>query len=235
MKTNKPIPLLIKYATRERSNRMLSVIKSVFDNVVNMDNITMVLSLDKDDVNNMSKDVLTELKDLMAKYPIRCFIAERTTKVGALNRDLDKVEWEKVLFISDYTEICKKGFDEVILSEGKDWKVKTYESRNTNGLRKHNIYVFSKTMYENGYIFNPNLKSNFVYDELWLREFEANDDNRDSIIPLVHHYYNATHWSIHRYIHPKWGYFKPDSLLLDNQKTWANDLKIIESLKSQTK
>lgn len=212
--------LLIKYASRERPNRVFSVLDRIIKNIDKKEDVIILISFDNDDFSIYNQPVLMKLKTYLENYNVRVYFSERTTKSNALNRDIEKIEvWEKLIFITDFTEIRKKGFDQIILS--KDEKISMFKSNNSNGLDYNILYSFSKEVYDSSeYIFNPNLSSNFLKEELHLRfpkSFFSNEKEH-----------------LHDYVNPKWGYYKEDSLMIENQKEWKNDLQYLEELKHES-
>lgn len=212
--------LLIKYATRTRPNRMLSIINSILSNSIIPNNISICISLDSDDKIVLEKSTLDKLQTILkaSKVNIRVFVSPRSTKVEAINRDVEKMgDWDYVLPITDYTEINTKGFDTLILDNVKENEVTFLSSINDNGIEKHFIPVIPKKLYDkNGFIYNPQLKANFLTEELE-RRFEGSINITETLC-------------IHRYIHPEWLYFDSDTLLLENLKNWKEDLETIEAL-----
>lgn len=216
--------LLIKYASRERPQRLFKVIDLIFKNVENKDDVILLLSFDKDDVSIYNQETLNKIKVYLENYNIKVYFSERTTKSNAFNRDIEKVDgWDRILFITDFTEIRKKGFEQILLSK-KD-KISMFKSNNSNGLQYHFLYCFSKELIHSSAfmfepIFNPNLSNNFLYEEIHLRFNKS--------------FFSKEKESIHYYVHPKWGYYKTDSLLIENQKEWKNDLQYLEELKHES-
>jgi len=211
--------LLIKYASRQRESRVFNVIENLLKNVEKAEDIILLLSFDKDDMSIYNQTTLSKLKVYLQQYNVKVYFSERTTKSNALNRDIEKVEgWERVLFLTDFTEIRKKGFDQIVLS--KSDKISMFKSNNSNGLEHYYLYSFSKELYDSSeYIFNPNLSANFLYEELHVR-FNKSFFSKEKEI-------------IHDYVNPKWGYYKADNLMIENQKEWKNDLQYLEELRHE--
>ena len=210
--------LLIKYASRSRPDRVLAVVDSVFKHATMPERICLLLSLDSDDKTVYNKEFLTKLKPYIEKYDVQLFFSPRTTKIGAYNRDIEKVSnWSYLLHITDFTEICFKGFDEWIL-ESMNTHISFHYSSNTNGKYKHKIPVVPKVYYDEiGYLYNPKLKANFSYKEIKNRDF----GHPSVSIPMF------------KYYHPRWLYFSPDQLHLHNIRFWKQDLETLERIKNE--
>jgi hypothetical protein len=214
--------LLIKYATRSRPNRMLQVIDSVFKNASTPNQICLLLSLDSDDESVYNEHVISQLKPYMEKYNMKVYFGERTTKIGAINRDIDKItDWEYLMPITDFTEICQKSFDLNILNALHIADLTMLDSINTNGRKHHQIPIIKKRDYDSyGYLYNPNLNSNFEIEELLIRFY---DD--DYIVRNISN-------KMYRFVHPRWMYLSHDGLHVENLSSWKQDLHTLEKVKN---
>jgi hypothetical protein len=215
--------LLIKYPCKGRLPMLKKNLKELKNNIKNPET-KIILSIDKDDKEIYSTKSLTEIKPYVDN--VKIMLSNSHNKINALNRDLDSLEWDYVLFLTDYTEIVTEGFDQWIIdnikglpnypSEKTALKIR---SKNNNGLEYHYLYVVPYHFFKSkGYVFNPNLAGNFHYE---LLEKELKDDYciiTDSI----------TENSIHKYVHPKWGYYTKDELSLKSLNYWKTDLKYFE-------
>ena len=163
-----------------------------------------MLSIDKDDESIYTNEKLLEIKPYINN--VKVMLSNSYNKINSLNRDLDSLDWDYVLFVTDYTEIIKKGFDDWILKQIKDSTNYPAEktalkigSKNNNGIDKNYVYVVPYSFYSaNKYVFNPVLMGNYHYE---LLEKELKKEYQlitDSISQ------NA----IHKYVHPKWGYYE---------------------------
>lgn len=215
--------LLIKYASRARPERLQTVVESVFNNADNPDNIIMVLSLDKDDTLTYTAKTLQFLKPFIEKGYIKCYLNDKTTKVNAFNRDIDKVEeWAYLLHLTDFTEICCKGFDtkiQSVFNTHQGLGLAIFPSANHDGKHFNNIHVIKRTTYDQyGFLYHPDLIANFEEQELESRMKKTTLSSVFNDRPL------------HRYVHPKWLYYHADALLTENVLHWKQDLQTIERL-----
>lgn len=215
--------LLIKYPCRSRFSMLKKNLKQLNNNIVNSET-KILLSIDKDDNSIYDNDKLIEIKPYINN--VKVMLSNSFNKINALNRDLDSLDWDYVLFVTDYIEIIKKGFDDSILKQLENSKNYPAEktalklgSKNNNGIEKNYIYVVPYTFYcENKYVFNPVLMGNFHYE---LLEYEIKKEYQlitDSI----------TENAIHKYVHPKWGYYEKDELNMKSLSYWKNDLKVFK-------
>lgn len=215
--------LLIKYPCRSRFSMLKKNLKQLNNNIVNSET-KILLSIDKDDNSIYDNDKLIEIKPYINN--VKVMLSNSFNKINALNRDLDSLDWDYVLFVTDYIEIIKKGFDDSILKQLENSKNYPAEktalklgSKNNNGIEKNYIYVVPYSFYcENKYVFNPVLMGNFHYE---LLEYEIKKEYQlitDSI----------TENAIHKYVHPKWGYYEKDELNMKSLSYWKNDLKVFK-------
>lgn len=217
--------LLIKYACRERFDLLIKNLESLNDNITDS-NTQILLSIDADDNKIYNKNSLGILKKHL-KENTKVMLSNSTSKIHALNRDLDSVEWDYVMFVTDFTEVCKKGFDTYILNEitsSKNYPVDktalSIRSKNNDGQESNHLWVVPRHFYDkNNYVFNPKLLSNYHYE---LLKKQLNNDY--AIITI-----NINSCSIHKYVHPKWGYYEVDSLNKKSISNWRNDLKVLEN------
>lgn len=212
--------LLIKYPCRSRFNMLKKNLKQLNNNMVNPET-KILLSIDKDDESIYTNEKLLEIKPYINN--VKVMLSNSYNKINSLNRDLDSLDWDYVLFLTDYTEIVTEGFDQWIIDNLKELANYPSEktalkirSKNNNGLDYHYLYVVPYHFFKSkGYVFNPNLAGNFYYE---LLEKELKDDYciiTDSI----------TENSIHKYVHPKWGYYEVDELNMKSLSYWKNDFK----------
>ena len=215
--------LLIKYACRGRFNMLKKNLIDLKKNI-KLPETKILLSLDLDDKKIYNRDRLIEIKPNLEN--VKVMLGNSSNKINALNRDLELLDWDYVLFVTDYTEIFKYGFDEWILKQFENTTnfpaVNTalkIRSKNNNGLEHHFLWVVPYSFYwKNKYVFNPKLAGNFHFE---LIEKEITKEHAlitDSISE------NA----IHKYVHPKWGYYEKDELNMKSLSYWKTDLKALE-------
>jgi hypothetical protein len=216
--------LLIKYACRGRFNMLEKNLKEIKKNI-KLPDTKILLSLDLDDNKIFNKSKLNELKPNLEN--VKVMISNSHNKIHALNRDLESLDWDYVLFITDYTEIFRYGFDEWILEKFEN-KTKfpdinralKMRSKNTNGIEHHFLWVVPYSFYwKNKYVFNPKLAGNFHFELLEKELKKEHAIITDSISE------NA----IHKYVHPKWGYYEKDELNMKSLSYWKTDYKAFEN------
>ena len=109
--------LLIKYPCRFRKNHLKQCLQNVVSNLENT-NTQVVVTIDIDDKNIYCRETLSDLKEFTNTDRVKVFVSNSNTKVQGYNSNLNDADWSHVLFISDYVEFTKKGFDNIILEFG---------------------------------------------------------------------------------------------------------------------
>lgn len=213
--------ILIKYASRSRPQRMFCVLDSIFNNITNPKQVTVLLTLDSNDNSVFSKENIDRLQKIMRKHEnLRVFTSQQTTKVDAFNRDIDKIkDWDFLLHVTDFTEICVKGFDDKIMIMNNFGlpPFTQFKSVNSNGSNEHYMTLITRDRYkQDKYLYNPKFKSNYYADELVQKSELA-----EGTI-----YFDG----FHRYVHPKWLYYRPDHQLVNNLLNWKQDLETLEKI-----
>ncbi len=210
---------------------MLENVKRICD-LITDENTIILLSLDLDD-KTIDYNRLSSLKKYSKK--VKVFLGKSETKINAYNRDLVNIDFDYVLPISDYTEIYAKGFDSIIIKQisiyrelvdlvngkadiGLFFKSINSCNSNKNHLSVHHLlYLIPKTFYDKRkYIYSPALKNNF-HNEILKKQLQAFTKN---VYPCT--------VPIHKYVHPLWFYSEVDKYSIQAQKTWKDDLKILE-------
>lgn len=102
--------LLIKYATRGRPDKFLAAMRNI-ENTIHTDNYLIVVSFDNDDSAMKNIFETHEFKNTVA------YSAPRTTKIGAINRDINHVheDWDLLINFSDDMRFVVNGWDGIML------------------------------------------------------------------------------------------------------------------------
>lgn len=105
---------LIKYATRGRPEKFFQAIQNIYD-TIGTDNYLIVVSMDSDDETMTNPQVRERLRNL--KNAI-VYVGSPTGKIGAINRDMDKIkDWDVLVNFSDDMKFVQPGWDIVILDK----------------------------------------------------------------------------------------------------------------------
>lgn len=108
------LKLLVKFPTRSRPEKFLSVLSEMFSLCKNHDNIEVLVSIDRDD-ETMTTEVID--KAIAITRNISFQIGTSKSKVEAINRDMNLAgDWDVVLLASDDMVPRFQGWDEIITS-----------------------------------------------------------------------------------------------------------------------
>lgn len=203
--------LLIKFPTRNRPNKFLKVLNTYIKNLDDKETI-IIVSCDLDDTT------MTEpyIKDALDQYPnVKLCYGSNTSKINAVNADLDNIDFDIVLLASDDMIPMVKGFDTIIKNkmiehypdtDGVLWFNDGYQGKKLNTLS-----ILGKKYYDRfGYIYNPE------YTSVWCdNEFMdiANMLNKQT-------YFNEV---IIQHQHPDFGHGNRDIIHTLNSKFEAKD------------
>lgn len=112
--------ILFKYASRSRNHKFFSGLDNIIQNLGDLNNFCILVSLDVDDVTMNNPDTIKKLTDYVQKYPRKIIVKYGTSKskIDAINRDVNEIK-EKYNFdilvnFSDDMEFIKHSFDEII-------------------------------------------------------------------------------------------------------------------------
>jgi len=206
--------ILIKFPTRGRREKFLSVL-DVYQNLCeDKENTFFLITSDLDDPE-MNND---ELKEILKSYTnLTILFSNGVSKIEAINRDIEKVEfdWDIVLLASDDMIPQIFGYDNIIRD-----KMKTYYPDNdgvlwfNDGFKKselNTLCILGKKYYDRfGYIYYPEYKSCFCDNEFME---VANILNKQTYIDNV----------IIKHEHPDWGYGRPDYVHQRNMVDYRYD------------
>jgi hypothetical protein len=113
--------ILHKFATRSRPEKFLSGITNIISKAHDKQNLAILVSADMNDKTMFNEKVLEQLKPYVeAGYVIPIF-GESTSKIHAINRDMEKVSsiekiknYDILVNFSDDMEFIVDGYDEII-------------------------------------------------------------------------------------------------------------------------
>ena len=213
--------VLIKIPSRERPNELREVLDAVFALKSSYGDTTVLVSADDDD---------TTMADFTYSHPITVMYGERTTKVGAINRDLGRMSWDIVLVLSDDMIPVVKNFDTIVraemllasedldaclwLDDGKQTRIPTIACMGRKYWGDHGRCVY-----------DPRFRSYCCDDaQLLLADREGKMRRVDGPFAVHHHS-----------MHNNWMFMgrKPDALLSHNQKDKGTDREMLKLWKKE--
>lgn len=204
--------ILFKYTSRSRPKEFNRGLESIYNNIEDKDNFSVLVSLDSDDPT---------LKDYKFPYPN---VGTSTNKINAINRDLN--EWvgdlDLLVNMSDDMIFTVKGFDNII----RELFVKHFPNGDgflhlNDGHQGENVSTMSimdRKYYERDrFIYHPEYKSLWCDVEAtevaWMRGCYAYE-------PIV----------LFDHLHPAWGLAPNDPQYLASEapEMWHHDKAVIE-------
>jgi len=213
--------LLIKIPSRERPNELREVLDAIFALKSSYGDTTVLVSADTDD---------TTMANFTYDHPIVMIYGERTTKVGAINRDIDRLQWDVVLVLSDDMIPVATSFDTIVraemtiasedldaclwLDDGKQTRIPTIACMGRKYWEDHGRVVY-----------DPRFRS-YCCDDAQLLLADREEKMRRVDGPFAVH---------HHSMHNNWSFMgrKPDALLSHNQKDKAADREMLKLWKKE--
>ena len=215
--------LLVKFPTRDRKTKFLSVLKKYYDLCEDKDNTHFLISLDEDDseMNDQhTKDVLRTYKNLTFIYD------NSKSKIDAVNRDIEKIvdSWDILLLASDDMIPQIIGYDIIIKNKMSEFFPETdgilWFNDGFQGNRLNTLCILGKKYYERfNYIYHPDYKSCWSDNEF----MEVGNILKKQI------YIDQV---IIKHEHPDWGYGSIDYVHNNNVKDWHHDNNVFQQRKS---
>jgi hypothetical protein len=215
--------LLVKFPTRGRKTKFLSVLKKYYDLCEDKDNTHFLISLDEDDseMNDQhTKDVLRTYKNLTFIYD------NSKSKIDAVNRDIEKIvdSWDILLLASDDMIPQIIGYDIIIKNKMSEFFPETdgilWFNDGFQGNRLNTLCILGKKYYERfNYIYHPDYKSCWSDNEF----MEVGNILKKQI------YIDQV---IIKHEHPDWGYGSIDYVHNNNVKDWHHDNNVFQQRKS---
>jgi hypothetical protein len=110
--------ILIKFPSRERPKKLLECVRRYISLADDINRIKFLFSFDEDDDTTYSDIFLTELKYLCANIEYYIVFSKSSSKIHAVNRDIEIVDnWDIILLASDDMIPEKKSYDSLILKD----------------------------------------------------------------------------------------------------------------------
>ncbi|HRH68808.1 MAG TPA: hypothetical protein PLB89_04805 [Flavobacteriales bacterium] len=214
--------LLIKIPSRERPQYLLQVVRRFSDLCADPLNTQIVISADDDD-RTMTPELERQLKD--QRIALEVCRAPRTTKIGAMNRDLFAAgEWDIVMAASDDMFPEQDRFDAIIREDMATWFPTGDGCLWYYDGRQHRLCTMSimhRLYYERmGHIYHPGYRSYRCDDEYTERAMGACKMIRFNLV-------------LCRDEHPQWRGAVPDDDLYErNRKDKQHDLDLYTTRKA---
>jgi hypothetical protein len=212
--------LLIKFPTRGRSNKFLSILQK-YIHLLDDKSTQIIVTCDNNDPDMNQPHI----KEVVSQYDnVKLCFGDSKSKIDAVNYDLEGVDFDIVLLASDDMTPIVKGYDTII----KEKMIKHYPDTDGilwfndgyQGMKLNTLCILGKKYYDRfGYIYNPQ------YISVWSdNEFMdvGNLLNRQTYFDEV----------IIKHEHPDWGFGGRDEIHSLNGKYESHDRAIYNRRKS---
>ena len=210
--------ILLKCPTRSRPKQVIETLRSYVQLANQPKRLGICVSCDTDDVSMHDMNVDYHITQLPVAW-VRIFYSDNTSKIQAVNADMDKVDWnwDIVILVSDDMIPKARGYDDIIRSkmapstDGIVWI--------NDGTQEHvlnTLSILGRRMYNSfGYIYHPSYKSLFCdteFSDLCKGPLASKCSYIDEVLI--------------RHEHPGTGFpQKVDSLYQRNQHYWSQDME----------
>ena len=210
--------ILLKCPTRSRPKQVIETLRSYVQLANQPNRLGVCVSCDTDDVSMHDPNVDYHIKKLPVAW-VKIFYSNNTSKIQAVNADMDKVDWkwDIVILVSDDMIPKVRGYDDIIRSKmPDDTDGIVWVNDGTQGKKLNTLSIMGKTMYTSfGYIYHPSYKSLFCdteFSDLCNTTLSSKCSYIDEVI-ILHE-------------HPGNGYKQEwDSLYQRNQRYFTIDLE----------
>lgn len=220
--------ILLKYPTRARPQRALSVVQVYVDLALDHSQLGLLVSCDEDD-SSMTASVRDEI--LKRAGPLaykQVCVGRNTSKIFACNADIGTVDWEWdiIVLVSDDMIPQVKWYDAVIrshmLASFPDTDGILWFSDGLQGDKLNTLTIFGRRMYHRfGHLYDPAYIS--LYSDTELTDL-CKTTLKDKTL--------YTPYCLIRHEHPVAGFGKMDALYTKNNQFWEQDLRTYISRKT---
>jgi hypothetical protein len=210
--------ILLKCPTRSRPKQVIETLRKYIDLANKPDLIGICVSCDTDDATMHDPNVDYHITNLPVEW-VKIFYSDNSSKIEAVNADMDKIEWawDIVILVSDDMIPKVKGYDDIIRSNmTPDLDRIVWVNDGVQGYFLNTLSIMGRKMYDSiGYIYHPSYKSLFCDNE-FTDLCKGSLASKCSYIETV----------LIRHEHFRTGFpEKNDALYQKNQRYWSADFK----------
>jgi hypothetical protein len=192
--------ILFKYASRSRNYKFFSGLENIINNLADINNFCILVSLDIDDTTMNNSETINRLTEYVKKYPQRIIVkyGYSKNKIDAINRDVneikEKFDFDILVNFSDDMEFIQHSFDNIIRDKFyvhyQDTDGNIYFNDGFVGDRISTMSIIGRKYYDRfNYIYHPS------YVSLWC-------DNEYTDVAKIHNKIMYFHENIYRHNHP---------------------------------
>jgi hypothetical protein len=192
--------ILFKYASRSRTQKFFGGLENILNNLADLDNFCILVSLDIDDATMNNPSTIQKLTEYINKYPERIVVkyGHSKSKIDAINRDVNEIKnkfnFDILVNFSDDMEFIQHSFDEVIRNKFfvhyPDTDGNIYFNDGFVGDRISTMSIIGRKYYDKfNYIYHPS------YHSLWC-------DNEYTEVAIRNQKIIYFHENIYKHNHP---------------------------------
>lgn len=204
--------ILFKIASRERPSWLMRLLKNIEENISVNREYEIIISIDNDD------KTFDQIKNSIPFFKnISVYKSERTNKIGAINRDIEKakIDWDVVMAVCDDMLFTFHNWDvemeNLIRSDFRDNNFFAHFSDGNTFEAIPSLSIIGRQAYEmDGYIYNP------IYKSLWC-------DNEAKEVAIRRGHYKYYDLVFFNHIHPANFGIKQDNLYKHNESFYKSD------------
>lgn len=215
--------LLVKFPSRERPDKLVSVTQRYAQYAVDKQNLQFLMTLDSNDPTVNDK-LLSSLRSIHPKMDIRVGVS--TDKINAINRDMDTApEFDIVLLASDDMIPIVQGYDQIIRDSMRKYYPDTdgvlWFNDGYTGTKLNTLVCCGKKYFNRfGYLYNPIYKSFYCDNEFMETAAKLKKQTYFEQVIIKH-------------VHPaNTSEVKNDELYIRNGKYFKHDADIYHSRKN---
>lgn len=195
----KKYKILFKFASRSRINKFFSALDNIIENISDLDNFCILVSLDIDDITMNNPSSINKLVYYIQKYPEKIIVkfGNSKNKIDAINRDVNEIkqkyDFDILVNFSDDMQIIEKGFDEIIRNKFSvhyaDTDGNIYFNDGFVGDKISTMSIIGRKYYDKfNYIYHPS------YHSLWCdNEYTEVAKKNQKIIYFDERIFNHNH------------------------------------------
>jgi hypothetical protein len=191
--------ILFKYASRSRAIKFFSGLDNIIQNLSDVENFCILISLDLDDITMNNPLTINKLTDYVRKYPNKIIVkfGHSKSKIDAINRDVneikEKYDFDILVNFSDDMEFIQHSFDNIIRNKFilhyEDTDGNIYFNDGFVGERISTMSIIGRKYYDRfNYIYHPS------YNSLWCdNEYTEVAKRNQKIIYFGERIFNHNH------------------------------------------
>jgi len=206
----------VKFPSRNRPKKFLSVLSDYINKASDNTNIVYLITIDLDDTT-MTTEIQERAKALSKN--VFFFTGRSKSKIEACNRDIHYIEqWDIIMLASDDMICQAEGWDEQIRKDmPTDMDMVLYYPDGFTQL--NTMCIMGRKYYDRfGYIYNPEYTSLFCDDEFQQVSQKLGKEKKSNL-------------TLFRHEHPIWMGSERDELLNKNESYYHIDKKVFEGRK----